>query len=262
MVRIGALGMIEAVPEAQRWALASPLLSDPVGGVRIRAAQILASTPLDRLSPVDQQRFNEATTEFVAAQRLNADRPEARSALGAFFLARGQAADSEAELEAALKLRPGYAPAIVNLADLYRLTGRDAEGEAVLRDGLARSPQSASLHHALGLALVRLKRIDEAITSLRTARELEPDEARYGYVYAVALQSQGRIEEAIGVLRQTVERSPNDRDALIALIGFLRESGDAASALAYAEQLAVAYPADTALADLITVLRQKAAAGN
>jgi Flp pilus assembly protein TadD len=262
MVRIGALDMIEAVPEAQRWALASPLLSDPVGGVRIRAVQVLAFTPLDRLSTVDRQSFNKAIGEFVAAQRLNADRPEARSALGAFFLARGQVEEAEGELKAALKLNPRYAPAIINLADLYRLTGRDADGEIVLREGLVRSPKSASIHHALGLALVRLKRTDEAVASLRTARELEPGEARYGYVYAVALQSQGRIDEAIAALRQTVERSPNSRDALIALITFLRDDGDAAAALMYAEQLAVAYPADTALTELISVLRRKAAAGD
>ena len=40
LVRIGALDMLEAVPAAQAWQLVSPLLSDPVGGVRIRAALV------------------------------------------------------------------------------------------------------------------------------------------------------------------------------------------------------------------------------
>ena len=45
MVRIGALDMLENVPAAQLWSLASPLLSDSNRGVRIRAASLLAAVP-------------------------------------------------------------------------------------------------------------------------------------------------------------------------------------------------------------------------
>ncbi len=57
---------------------------------------------------------------------------------------------------------PQYAPAAINLADLYRQLGRDGDGEGVLRTAIAASPRDAGLHHALGLALTRLKRTDEA----------------------------------------------------------------------------------------------------
>ena len=50
MVRIGALDMLEAVPEAQLWPLVSPLLSDSSRGVRIRAVSLLAAVPRDRKS--------------------------------------------------------------------------------------------------------------------------------------------------------------------------------------------------------------------
>src|ERR1700730_17187035 len=45
IVRIGALDMLENVPAAQLWPLASPLLSDASRGVRIRAASVLAMVP-------------------------------------------------------------------------------------------------------------------------------------------------------------------------------------------------------------------------
>jgi tetratricopeptide (TPR) repeat protein len=104
---------------------------------------------------------------------------------------------------------------------------------------------------------VRLKRIDDAIAALKAATALEPDYARYGYVYAVALHSKGQIAESVRVLKQSAEKSPNDRDILIALVGFLREDGEIATALKYTEQLAAAYPADKAIADLIATLRQQ-----
>ena len=60
-----------------------------------------------------------------------------------------------------------FIPAYVNLADLYRSRGRDAESESILRDGLKMTPNNAMLRHALGLALVRLKRTDAALGELR-----------------------------------------------------------------------------------------------
>ncbi len=72
---------------------------------------------------------------------------------------RGRVVDAEVEYKAALRLSPQYAPAAANLAELYRRLGRETDAEAVLRAGLAASPQDAGLHYALGLTLVRFKRI-------------------------------------------------------------------------------------------------------
>ena len=88
MVRIGALDMLESVPPAQIWPLASPLLSDRSRGVRIRAASLLAVVPTANQPPADRERFERAAAEFIDAQRFNADRPESRSALGSFFAKR------------------------------------------------------------------------------------------------------------------------------------------------------------------------------
>jgi predicted CXXCH cytochrome family protein len=258
MVRIGALDMLEGVPLAQRWPLASPLLSDAVQGVRIRAASLLAGAPNTQLTASDRQRFSRAAEEFIAAQKLNADRPEARSMLGTFYAQRGATAEAETEYKAALHLSPQYAPAAINLADLYRRLQRETDGEGVLRSAIAAVPQDAGVHHALGLTLVRLKRLDEALGELRRAAELAPEQARYAYVYAVALHSAGRGSEAMTALKDSLARHPRDRDTLLALISFSREAGDPEAALQYAEQLARIAPADQNISKLIQDLRQQA----
>jgi predicted CXXCH cytochrome family protein len=258
MVRIGALDMLESVSAAQIWPLASPLLSDPIRGVRIRAASLLAVVPTTNQPAADRERFERAAAEFIAAQHLNADRPESRSALGGFFTKRGRPAEAEAEYKAALRLSSQYASAAVNLADLYRVIGREADGESVLRTALAASPQDAGLHHALGLALVRLRRTDDALEELRRAAELDPGQARYAYVYAVALHSAGRADDDIRVLKESLARHQGDRDTLQALMTFSRDSGDFGSALEYAERLARIPPADPNLAGLIQDLRRQA----
>src|SRR5262244_3835925 len=257
MVRIGALDMLANVSAAQIWPLVSPLLTDSNRGVRTRAAALLAAVPTASQPAADRERFEDAATEFIAAQRLNADRPQARSTLGNFYARRGLATEAEAEYKAALRLSPQFTPAAINLADLYRRLGRDGEGENVLRAAIATSPREAGLHHALGLALTRLKRTDEAIAELHRAAEIEPDRARYSYVYAVALHSAGRGDEAMTVLNQILVRHPDDRDTLLALISFSRDAGDFGTALTYAERLARVAPNDSDVAALIESLRRQ-----
>ena len=257
MVRIGALDMLQNAPASQIWPLASPLLTDPVRGVRIKAAELLVAVPAADQPPADRERFAQAASEFIAAQRLNADRPEARSALGNFYARSGRVAEAEAEYQAALRLSRQYAPAAINLADLYRELHRDSDGESLLRTAIASSPADAGLHYALGLTLIRLKRSDEALDELRRAAELQPERARYAYVLAVALHSAGHADEAMTVLKENLARHPNDRDTLVALIGFDRDAGNFAEALQYARQLAASNPNDRNLADLIADLSRR-----
>ena len=127
----------------------------------------------------------------------------------------------------------------------------------MLQEAIAASPQDAGLHYALGLALTRLKRPDEALGELRRAAELAPDRARYAYVYAVGLHSSGRSSEAMTVLQDSLVRHPGDRDTLLALISFSRDAGEFGTALAYAERLTRAMPGDPSLSAVIEGLRRQ-----
>ncbi len=258
MVRIGALDMLDSLPADQLWSFVAPLLADPVRGVRIRAAALLAAVPTASQPKTDRERFGAAAREFVAAQRANAERPEAHTSLANFLAQRGQTTEAEAEYKAALRLSPQYATAAINLADLYRQLGRDSEGEAILRTAIAISPREAAAHHALGLTLTRLKQPIEALAEFRRAAELEPAQARYHYVYAVALHSGGQRDQAMTVLKEALKSHPGNREILTALVSFSRLAGDPTATLGYAEQLAAITPDDRKLAKLIEELRQAA----
>ena len=145
--------------------------------------------------------------------------------------------EREEEIKAAIRLDPRFVPAYVNLADLYRARGRDADGERILREGLKVAPNSAILHHALGLALVRMKRTGEALGEFERATALEPGNARFAYVYAVALHSTGKADAAIARLEKALAAHPNDRNILEALASFHEERGERESAKKYADRL-------------------------
>ena len=236
LVRFGALQSLAQVPLNDRLSLATPLLSDPVRVVRMEAASLLAGVPTGQFSAEQRAAFERASAEYVDSQRYNADRAEARANLGIFYASRGDPVKGEDELKAAIRLDLFFIPAYVNLADLYRARGRDAEGESVLRDGLKVAPKSGVLHHALGLVFVRLKRMDQALGELERATAIEPGNARFAYVYGVALHSTGKPGAAIDKLEKTLLAHPNDRDILQALASFYEARGDSAAAKKYAER--------------------------
>ena len=256
MVRIGALDMLGSAQAEEIWPLAAPLLSDPVRGVRVRAADLLAVVPPTRQPAADRQAFDRAAQEFVAAQKLNADRPEALLTLGSFYARTGRTAEAEAEYRAALKLAPQFAPASVNLADLYRQSGRDKDSEAVLRTALAASPKDAGLHYALGLALIREKKHTDALSELREAANLAPENERNVCVYAIALDSVGRSPEARQVLAGALGSHPDNSEILTALVQMSQKAGDLPSALQYAERLMRVTPDDQDLKRYVEELRR------
>jgi Tfp pilus assembly protein PilF len=237
LVRLAALQSLANASPDTRLRLAAPLLPNPLKAIRIEAASLLAPVPTEQLSAAERTAFARASAEYVASQQYNADRAEARVNLGTFYANRGDRVKGEVEIKAAIELNPHFTPAYVNLADLYRVQSRDGEGERILRDGLKVLPKSAILHHALGLALVRLKRTDAALVELERATVLEPNNARFAYVYAVALHSTGKSAAAIKRLEKTLAARPNDRDVLEALASFHQARGDSAAASRYARGL-------------------------
>ncbi|HSG66846.1 MAG TPA: tetratricopeptide repeat protein, partial [Gammaproteobacteria bacterium] len=252
LVRSSALSLLEMLPPGQR-TIAVPRLTDPDRIVRMAAARLLAPLSPDLQGPV-QVDFDRAASEFVAAQRFNADRPEYRTNLGTFLALRGNAAAAAEQFDAALALDRRFVPAWVNLAELRRSEGREADAESLLRKALERVPEDPTLHHTLGLSLVRQSRYEEALHELAAASRLAPDNARFAYVHGVALHSTGRVREAVAALESALERNPDDYDVLATLASILRDAGEVNRARIHAKRLLEAYPDDPAAAALLESL--------
>jgi Tfp pilus assembly protein PilF len=223
-----------------------PLLHDPVRAVRMAAARGLRSAGTSGWPAADVAALQAGLAEYEAAQRGSADRPEARMNLGNLELERGNAAAAEAEFRAALHLHPQFVPAFVNLADLYRAGGRESACERTLRDGLRVAPVHADLLHALGLCLVRQKKVADAIPLLAQAAVAAPEEPRHAYVHAVALEAVGRLGEAVAALEAAGARLPGDRDLRELLVEYLLQQGNTARARALAADYAARWPEDAA----------------
>ncbi|MFO0829326.1 MAG: tetratricopeptide repeat protein [Phycisphaerales bacterium] len=261
LLRIAAIAALEPFDAAIRVRLVGPLMSDPVRGVRIEAAERLADIPADQLPADLRTARDRALGDYRAALALNADWPMENVNAGVLAMREGRVQDAIASYERAVALDPRFVAGYVNLADLHRQLGRESDAEATLRRGLATVADAADLHHSLGLTLIRRHDNERALAELAEAARLAPSNGRYVYVYAIALHSAGRAAEAIEALTRADQAHPYDLDILSALVSMYRERnapGDVAAALACARKLAEALPSDAQVHGLVEELEREA----
>lgn len=237
LVRRAAAGAAVVLEPEDRVALAAPVLRDPVRTVRIEALGSLLDVPREQIPAGSRADLERAIAEYRAVQATNADRADARANLGALEARLGNVDAARAELDAAIRLQPAFAPAYENLSEVERRAGNEQAAEAALRKGIAAVPGAATLHHALGLSLVRQKRVADALPELARASTLAPQDARYAYVYAVALHDAGQPGRSVQVLAEAAQRSPGVPEIYAALVQYESEAGNRPAALQWAQKL-------------------------
>lgn len=245
LVRLGAIKALAAMSAHPTTLSTSGLdfLRDPVRAIRIEAARALAPAA-SYLAAGAIDLFESAEAEYIAAQLVNVDRAESHVNLGVLHAQRGRLDQAEAAFARAIELDERFVAAYVNLSDILRAAQRDTEGEAVIRAGLAIEPDAAALHHALGLALVRLGRKGEGIKELDLAAERGQDVARYGYVHAIAMMDVDGLDAGLAALEDVHERHPLDPTVLEALVSINAQNGQMNAALKWANKWIIERPYD------------------
>jgi tetratricopeptide (TPR) repeat protein len=233
LLGLGLAIALDAIPEQHRLPFAYPLLYDDKRITRLQAARTLLGTSLQSLPAETKTVFNQALEEYKAVQLFNADRPESLVNLAGLYAQQGQIKKAEQFYKDAISLAPYYTPAYVNLADLYRESSNEVAGEAVLRKALLQIRDKAAIQHALGLLLVRQKKLPEAIEYLRLAAESSTPTDRYVYVYAIALNSSGKSKQALNILELAQHQYPGNTDIIYALLSINKDLGNQKKAQHY-----------------------------
>jgi predicted CXXCH cytochrome family protein len=218
------------------------LLDDPVLAVRLATAGALAPLGLETLPADAFPKLQRALDEYVEAQLVSSERAASHVNIANLQRDLNRFEESEQSYLTGISLNPYFVPAYVNLADLYRAFERAADGEAVLRSGLERLPEMASLHHVLGLSLVRQGRMTEALAELEQAAKSDSAIPRFALAYALAIDAQGRSNEAIAYLEDALVRFNNDPSLLATLANIYQRQGDPQKARELAERAQATTP--------------------
>ncbi|MNZ67558.1 Beta-barrel assembly-enhancing protease [compost metagenome] len=238
VVRLASATALTGAPPEKRSEWLTPLLGDASRVVRIEAARLLADL---LLSAEYTQSQAHALAEYEASLRLHADRAESRVAMAALRQSQGRLSEARAELEQALALDPLSVQSHLNLADLFRALGEEEQSTQLLRQGIERQPQTALLHYALGLNLVRQKQPEAARASLLTAYQLAPRDARIASAHALGLWP-SQADAALAVLEQAVKLHPYHAQLRNAAASFTWQSGNRGAALRHAHCLKALQP--------------------
>jgi len=250
MVRRAAVRSLQALPPEARWQLLSPHLQDESRSVRFQLAETLADV-LIQMPPEQQAALASIIEEYRASLAVSEDSPATQSAIAQLELNLGNTKAAEKAYLQALRIEPNYVPVLLNMADFYRSTNREADAKKLLKRALKVAPDSGAAQHSYGLLLIRKGDYKEALPHLKMAIEQTDAQARYAYVYAVALDELGQTKEAVKTLKAATNRWPNQYDLLMTLVFYLEKTGDTFSIYKYISQLTAIAPADPAVKKLV-----------
>ncbi len=252
LIRYGALRAAESLPPQDRKMLV-PLLQDKHRSLRTEAARLLSQQILQQRPELQENDdYQRARLEYIAAQDLNRDRAPALTALAALAINEQRWEDAENLLQEAIRKEPYYVPGSINLADFYRLRARDSEAENILQNALKHAQDNAELHLAYGLWLVRNQQTQAAVQQLQQAAS-HSQLPYFHYVYALSLQQQGDIDGALAALDRAAKLDVYSRDVQMARVDLAHRSGQRSRAQQALKTWLQADPLDPAAAQWKTM---------
>jgi len=133
--------------------------------------------------------------------------------------------DGMTHFKEALKLKPDYAGAWMNLGTALRTLGQYAEAIAPYHEALRLNPNIPEAHANLGVALQRVGRFDEAIAQFKEALRLKPDFPEAHLFLGEALLVSGHLTEALAQIQEALRINPEYQQAYNALGNGLLRTG-------------------------------------
>jgi tetratricopeptide (TPR) repeat protein len=257
LLRLGAIRALAQQTAQTRARLLAPLLNDKIKAVRLEAATALTDVSPTLLAPDHAARLNSTMAELLVANEEIAWRGEGALNRGLIYQDHGDLNQAAAAYRRALKIDPAFAPPAVNLSELLRADGKEDVAIALLEAALVSTSGDASVHHALGLALIRTGHHAEALAHLEAAADGAPQATRFSFVLAVALDSLGRRPEAGRRLAEALKRHPYDPDLLVLGLSFASRTGETDVMRHFAQELAAIFPQDPSYKDLLSRLQRQ-----
>lgn len=183
------------------------------------------------LALIQQKKFDEAIAAATQMKDKLKDDPMPINLLGAAYLAKGDQAKAEELWKAALKLKPDYTPAALNLAKLEQIRNNPDGAAKQFQQMLERDPKNLSA--LIGLAQIEeaKKNYDKMEAYLIQARDSNPKSPEPALILSRLYVQQGRPLRALEVARDAVSSNPDNVQAMQNL-GIVQLANDQAASAA------------------------------
>ena len=225
-LRIAAVNALANLPLQNRFQLLYGLLDDENPRVRQLATASLSDIPIDQLPEDAKQRLSASFSEYERSLKSNLDSPGIATQLGNYYGRRGQIDNAVGAYKQANVIEPKFIPALLNLADLYRLSGDEESARATLLEAEKVDDTQPDVKYALGLAHIRSQNRLEAVNYFQAALELAPGRSDYRYAWVLSLFETGSQAAAIKHTLDGLEISADDQQLLYTLGYFYEQTGE------------------------------------
>jgi len=162
---------------------------------------------------VDENRIDEAISEYRIAIRLWPDDSIAYNTLGNLLASQGKFDEAINEFETALKRRPKDPFAHSNLGLMLIQQGRLDDAIAHFRQAVGLAPEDPDFQNNLAAGLSRKGLLDEAVVHYQAAVRVRPDFAKAHQGLGVAFGRMGRLDDSIQELQEALRLQPNFPEA-------------------------------------------------
>jgi len=184
---------------------------------------------------------------FEHAVAVTRDNHIAHNNLANYYLVHLRNQEALGHIYEALRIKPSYPEAHINLALVLRRFGKFDESEREYRRALDLQPASAEAHSGYGALLVAQGRTNEALREFSTVVDLQPEYADGHYNLGRVLAALGRTDQAMAQYYETVRLRPDHADARHSLGVVLLTRGRLDEALAQFRAEAQSKPDDAGL---------------
>ena len=215
-IRLSAIEALAMFPPKYKLPKLFALLEDKSKVIRIEAARQISVYSRDGLDEKSIQLIKKTIQEYKQTLLFNADRAEVQNELAMLYINLQSYQKAEEAYNEAIRISPMLMPTYINLASFYQMRKREPMVYKTLEKGLKLHPNSADLHHIMGLYFVRNKEQTKALKELAQAVKLAPNNIRYQYVYAVALAEKD-LKKAVAVLKSALVKDSKNAEVRSAL---------------------------------------------
>jgi tetratricopeptide (TPR) repeat protein len=217
LIRFNAIRSLSDFPPSEWKDEAAPLLSDKVRAVRIAAADLFMSIPVEQVPMNAKTAFERAKEDRRKFLYYQVDFAEGNIMMGDYYLKLNDYESAQKYYLRALKKDSLLNYARINLSVAFSAKGRNREALKTLNEAALISPKNDRIFFNLALLNIEMKDTIAAMKNFEKGVNLKSSNPRLYYNYGLILYQKGKYKKADQIVRKGLEISPSDNDLQTAL---------------------------------------------
>lgn len=236
-IRYRALRSLASFPSESWREAVGPLLSDKVRAVRIAAADLYITIPVNQIPANSSKAFAEAQMELEKSLRYQTDFSTGNVMLADYYLKLKDYPNAEKFYWRGLKKDSKMNYALLNLSTVYNLQGKNSQALQVLELALKNDSKNERIYYNMALLYNEMNNIPAAEKAFAKAVELKSTNSRVYYNYGLLLNQNKKAKQAEAVLIKGIAINPSDSELYYALAFVYIQSNNRGKALQTATKL-------------------------